>query len=314
MSASVSFEMLQGMAPAAARVVLATTGRVVLYTPVVDPSDFDHALAYLFRRLEENAGGDNFLAALGASGPPGLGAAFGRERDRFAAAVSGRGQVRTASWRHAALDERRDVRPATDGAFENEPDTDPTDGERPRRGTARHGRSARRWHRTSSTRPPSTKSSRRPWAEPRGRGRSHPLTAPRCSSAARTPWRRVAPSSSRSWASEGSKTLAEADTEVSEAVDFARWYAEAARRLDGLDGALARPLGVVVVAGPWNFPLAIPMGGTLAALAAGNAVVLKPAPQTPAVAWAALRPATRPGCRPTRCTTRVAPTAPSGRA
>ena len=39
--------------------------------------------------------------------------------------------------------------------------------------------------------------------------------------------------------------------------------------------------------GPWNFPLAIPMGGALAALAAGNAVVLKPAPQTPAVAFAA---------------------------
>ena len=39
--------------------------------------------------------------------------------------------------------------------------------------------------------------------------------------------------------------------------------------------------------GPWNFPLAIPIGGALAALAAGNTVVLKPAPQTPAVAFAA---------------------------
>ena len=62
---SVTFEMLQGMAPASARAVRDATGRVLLYTPVVAPDDFDHALAYLFRRLEENAGGENFIAALG---------------------------------------------------------------------------------------------------------------------------------------------------------------------------------------------------------------------------------------------------------
>ena len=88
-------------------------------------------------------------------------------------------------------------------------------------------------------------------------------------------------------AREAGKTLAEADTEVSEAVDFARFYARSARQLAWLDGAAARPLGTVAVIGPWNFPLAIPIGGALAALAAGNAVVLKPAPQTPAVAFAA---------------------------
>ncbi len=42
---------------------------------------------------------------------------------------------------------------------------------------------------------------------------------------------------------------------------------------------------MVVVAPPWNFPLAIPAGGVLAALAAGNAVVLKPAPEAVLVAW-----------------------------
>ena len=69
-SEAVTFEMLQGMAPALARAVLAMTGRVVLYTPVVAPSDFDHALAYLFRRLEENAAGDNFLGAYWHMGDP----------------------------------------------------------------------------------------------------------------------------------------------------------------------------------------------------------------------------------------------------
>ena len=64
-TSSVTFELLQGMAPATARAVRDATGRVLLYTPVVAPADFDHALAYLFRRLEENAGGENFIAALG---------------------------------------------------------------------------------------------------------------------------------------------------------------------------------------------------------------------------------------------------------
>ena len=71
-------------------------------------------------------------------------------------------------------------------------------------------------------------------------------------------------------AREAGKTLAEADTEVSEAVDFARYYARSARQLAWLDGATARPLGTVAVIGPWNFPLAIPIGGALAALAAGK--------------------------------------------
>ncbi len=44
------------------------------------------------------------------------------------------------------------------------------------------------------------------------------------------------------------------------------------------------PLGIVAVISPWNFPLAIPCGMTSAALAAGNAVVLKPAEQSPATA------------------------------
>ncbi|HMK97664.1 MAG TPA: aldehyde dehydrogenase family protein, partial [Acidimicrobiales bacterium] len=83
-------------------------------------------------------------------------------------------------------------------------------------------------------------------------------------------------------ASEAGKTFQEADPEVSEAVDFARWYAEGAGSLSSLlaevDGeAESSPLGVVVVSPPWNFPFSIPAGGALAALAAGNTVILKPA-------------------------------------
>jgi RHH-type transcriptional regulator, proline utilization regulon repressor / proline dehydrogenase / delta 1-pyrroline-5-carboxylate dehydrogenase len=79
---------------------------------------------------------------------------------------------------------------------------------------------------------------------------------------------------------EAGKTVGEADPEVSEAVDFARYYAERALELETTDGLVHAPLGVVLVTPPWNFPVAIPAGGVLASLAAGNAVVLKPAPET----------------------------------
>src|SRR5699024_11061607 len=83
-------------------------------------------------------------------------------------------------------------------------------------------------------------------------------------------------------AAEGGKTIEQSDPEVSEAVDFARWYADAAEDLARgramTDGAVFVPPRVTLVTPPWNFPVAIPIGGVLAALAAGSAVVIKPAP------------------------------------
>jgi len=78
---------------------------------------------------------------------------------------------------------------------------------------------------------------------------------------------------------EGGKTLDQADPEVSEAVDFANYYAWCAERLDAIDGASAKPVRLSVVTPPWNFPVAIAAGSSLAALATGSSVILKPAPQ-----------------------------------
>ncbi|PZU27283.1 MAG: 1-pyrroline-5-carboxylate dehydrogenase, partial [Microbacterium sp.] len=80
-------------------------------------------------------------------------------------------------------------------------------------------------------------------------------------------------------ASETGKVFAEADVEVSEAVDFASYYAATAKELDRVPGAVFVPARLTVVTPPWNFPIAIPAGGVLAALAAGSGVVFKPAPQ-----------------------------------
>ncbi|HEX4128873.1 MAG TPA: L-glutamate gamma-semialdehyde dehydrogenase [Pirellulales bacterium] len=88
------------------------------------------------------------------------------------------------------------------------------------------------------------------------------------------------------------KVWREADADVAEAIDFCRFYALAARALQGegvdLPGEENRfvylPRGVAAVIAPWNFPLAILTGMTVAALVTGNTVVMKPAEQSPLVA------------------------------
>jgi RHH-type proline utilization regulon transcriptional repressor/proline dehydrogenase/delta 1-pyrroline-5-carboxylate dehydrogenase len=107
---------------------------------------------------------------------------------------------------------------------------------------------------------------------------------------------------------EAGKTLGDALGEVREAVDFCRYYAAQARRhgapvrLPGPTGELNElslaGRGVFACISPWNFPLAIFLGQITAALAAGNAVVAKPAPQTPLIAAAAIRLALEAGAPP----------------
>jgi RHH-type proline utilization regulon transcriptional repressor/proline dehydrogenase/delta 1-pyrroline-5-carboxylate dehydrogenase len=79
---------------------------------------------------------------------------------------------------------------------------------------------------------------------------------------------------------EAGKTIADGVAEVREAVDFCRYYALRAR----MDLSGRTPRGVFACISPWNFPLAIFTGQVAAALVAGNAVVAKPAPQTPLIA------------------------------
>jgi RHH-type proline utilization regulon transcriptional repressor/proline dehydrogenase/delta 1-pyrroline-5-carboxylate dehydrogenase len=95
---------------------------------------------------------------------------------------------------------------------------------------------------------------------------------------------------------EAGKTLADAIAEVREAVDFCRYYAVRARAEAAGGGREGR--GVFVCISPWNFPLAIFTGQVAAALAAGNAVIAKPAEQTPLIAAQAVRLLHRAGVPP----------------
>jgi RHH-type proline utilization regulon transcriptional repressor/proline dehydrogenase/delta 1-pyrroline-5-carboxylate dehydrogenase len=92
---------------------------------------------------------------------------------------------------------------------------------------------------------------------------------------------------------EAGKSVGNAVAEVREAVDFLRFYAAEARR-----AGVAVPVGTVVCISPWNFPLAIFTGQVAAALAAGNAVIAKPAEETPLVAAMAVRLLLRAGVAP----------------
>ncbi len=82
---------------------------------------------------------------------------------------------------------------------------------------------------------------------------------------------------------EAGKTLADAVAELREAVDFLRYYADAA------EGAPGAARGIMVCISPWNFPLAIFTGQVAACLGAGNAVLAKPAEQTPLIAARAVQ-------------------------
>ena len=82
-------------------------------------------------------------------------------------------------------------------------------------------------------------------------------------------------------AREAGKTLTDSVSEIREAVDFVRYYAAQANNDE--------PVGTFTSISPWNFPLAIFIGQVSAVLAAGNAVLAKPAEQTPLIAWLAVR-------------------------
>ncbi|TAK91255.1 MAG: bifunctional proline dehydrogenase/L-glutamate gamma-semialdehyde dehydrogenase PutA [Burkholderiaceae bacterium] len=96
---------------------------------------------------------------------------------------------------------------------------------------------------------------------------------------------------------EAGKTLPNAIGEVREAIDFCRYTAQQVEALEQ-QGSLGAPLGIAVCISPWNFPLAIFTGQIAAALAAGNAVLAKPAQQTPLIAARAVELARLAGIPP----------------
>lgn len=279
----IDIEMLEGMANPQARAVRDEVGEVLLYAPVVRQHDLAASIAYLTRRLDENTAPDNFLRALFTLQPGSP--AWNEQATRFRQAIDASAAIPTDTRR--TQDRSQPVEPADpEASFVNAPDTDWTR-EANRDWIARHLAHPDVPQVTLTTTiddvdraVAAAVAAGQRWATTSWRERRALLNA-------------VADEMERSrgttlalMAHTACKTIAEGDPEVSEAVDFARYYAWCTHAIEAraADGLTFAPDGVVLVASPWNFPYAIPAGGVLAALAAGNAVLLKPAPEVREVA------------------------------
>lgn len=267
---AIGIEMLEGMAAPQSRAVQQKAGDLLIYAPIVKDVDFGSALAYLIRRLDENTSPGNFLASLFSLKPGSV--EWKDQKERFLSAWQHRHEVNATP--------RRLELPKPEGSgFHNEPDSDWTQG---------CHQEALRTAEASTETPPvadvnaventlaAAKAGQAGWMAAGAATRAGILRACADQMAA-TRFESIA-----LLREEGKKAIPEADTEISEAIDFCRYYAET-----GFDpeGVRTEALGTVVVTPPWNFPFAIPCGGVVSALMAGNSVILKPASKSARIGW-----------------------------
>ncbi len=311
----VQFEMLEGMANHQRRALREHTSSLLLYAPACRKEEFLNAVGYLLRRLDENTGPDNFLRhafRLHVDSPDWhqLEKDF---RQSFAVPVSD--APRRTQDRNT---EPHTARAAMDWQhFENEPDTDfalsqnvdwatrlvantaPDIADIPLVIAGEEIRASASLGECSDPSHPGKLVARYHVADSADIER-----AVACAKADPDGWRTATPQSRstvlgrvameirrargrliHAALANGGKTVAEADPEVSEAVDFVEFYRATASHWHALPGLRACGWGVVAVVPPWNFPIAIPCGGIAAALAAGNTVILKPASDAVLPAW-----------------------------
>jgi len=282
----VEYEMLQGMAQHLSKQVKESVCGLLLYTPVVRPSEFQVAVAYLTRRLEENGSPENFMS--GVFDITDSKDVFDRERMRFETSLRLMDELTSSPSRtQNRLSERHEPQQT----FENVADTDPAlpnnrDWVRKVLAAARALEGKLPTHAQLVAEAnletyeveqlvANAKEASAKWAADAQHRKEIILKAG------------VELANSRGsilpvMIAEAGKTFAEADSEMSEAIDFANFYAHSIDDLlevEKLDGVKFHPHQVVVVTPPWNFPVAIAAGGVLATLAAGASVIIKPAPQ-----------------------------------
>lgn len=312
-SGSVSFEMLEGMGDHMRRVVQALSGTMLLYCPAAKQEEFQHAVAYLVRRLDENTAPENFLRYLFSLevGNP----CWEEQRRFFVEGYDLRDQV-SSKPRRTPMRVSPLSRAAPSPDFINEPDTDwslpehviwiQENIERTRslpqsvipcviNGTPFFG-NLQIGEDPSYPGIPLYQYSLAPWEQVD--------RALECSSDACEAWnqhsiddkiamfRNVAQQFREArgalitaMMADTGKTVYEADVEISEAIDFLEYYAIERAQWEHFEDLSWRGKGTVVVASPWNFPCSIPTGGIAAALLAGNTVIFKPAPEAILVGW-----------------------------
>jgi RHH-type proline utilization regulon transcriptional repressor/proline dehydrogenase/delta 1-pyrroline-5-carboxylate dehydrogenase len=300
-------EMLEGMANPEALAVAKRSLRILLYAPVTRGDDFASAVAYLVRRLDENTAVENYLRSsfeMGTNPEK-----FNEQAERFNKSATERHLLSTQSIRH------RKTQFKVGDSFENAPNADLTldsfvsklnrelktilkldgleipiviDGKEIFDRSQIEGYdpsdNAKVWYRYAVAKSSDVESAVKVakkaspgWNELGAEARADILK--KFGAIAHEEQEETIAIMAR----DAGKTVAEADPEVSEAIDFANYYALSAISLD-LEKH-SSPVGIVVIVPPWNFPYAIPTGGICAALAAGNSVIFKSAPETVATSW-----------------------------
>jgi len=314
----VTFEMLEGMANNLPRVMRKLQKQIILYTPVVKANHFLNAISYLVRRLDENTGKDNFLSYsfnLKLESPQ-----WNFLAEQFLEAYRLKDSVHTTPFRK----QNRNVKsvPIEDiHVFTNEPDTD-LDLPQNREWALNV---LKKWESEVNEKnfvvPVQTGnktylSENKKIYYDRSRNDEVAFCEANLSSLEQVKeivavaekdesgWRKtllyernkilhkVAENLSNTrgdligcMAAITGKTFTEGDIEVSEAIDFCRYYPISMKVFDELSTVSCQPKGIIMVIPPWNFPLAIPVGGVAAALAGGNSVILKPATIALPIAW-----------------------------
>jgi RHH-type proline utilization regulon transcriptional repressor/proline dehydrogenase/delta 1-pyrroline-5-carboxylate dehydrogenase len=314
----VTFEMLEGMANNLPRVMRKLQKQIILYTPVVKANHFLNAISYLVRRLDENTGKDNFLSYtfnLKLDSPQ-----WNFLADQFLEAWQLKDTIHTTPFR--TQDRNKKPVPVKDiQTFANEPDTD-LDLPQNRQWALNV---LKKWETTVNgknfvipvqigDRKAITKYKKE--YHDRSRNDEFVFCEANLSSLEQikeiitiaekdaSGWRKTTTDKRNEIlhqvaenlsAKRGDligcmsaitgKTFTEGDVEVSEAIDFCRFYPLSMKHFDELKTVSYRPKGIILVIPPWNFPLAIPVGGVAAALSGGNTVILKPATVALPVAW-----------------------------
>lgn len=323
-TAHFSFEMLEGMADHVRRAIQETGGQVVLYAPVASRRDFINAIGYLIRRLDENTGEENFLRYSSRLRTTGREWTFLKDQFTASCHHRER-MEQTPHRTQNRLTEVFPEKMGTyyEKEFNNEPDTDwSLKGNREWARQIRDrwkkgpgnvpleiplviaGEEIFQGRRTGDCHDPSQHPEKvcvaryalgadedveravaAAKADPDGWRSKSPDDRHQILSRVAMELRKARGDLIGAAAANTGKVFTEADPEVSEAVDFAEFYPYSVRAFEKLAGVTCHGKGVGVVVSPWNFPIAIPCGGIVASLAAGNTVIFKPSSDAVLVAW-----------------------------
>lgn len=287
---AVTFEMLEGMGESVRKVVQNKELDLLLYCPVARPEQFQNAVAYLIRRLDENTGPENYLRVAFDLVPGSL--SWESQVKQFQESVRHIDHVQTEPHRGKRISSL------------NEPDTDFSLAANLEWG----GKLFDEWKNKVIDPIPLVINGKEILDNPQGKGidPSRPSKVSYLYQMASSEEVNDAldaamkPTSNYKIAEklrEGrgkligamlkdvGKVIQEADPEVSEAIDFAEYYQKCWEELTSLQEVQFKPKGIVFVASPWNFPASIAAGGIIAALITGNAVIFKPAPEAVLVGY-----------------------------